>query len=438
MVDEKWKIEENWTDMFDDLLDDSGWVESIKNLKIKKQLLSAQTKILWILDAFLLVILIVVIWIYNFLVFVNKPYDQLTPFQTEYTDNIKLLIKKFKTIFSKSQISNMNDIKWVDFSKKSYTQVENLKKYVNSNDIMFYDKFEFKNKFENSFFDIIPKLNSDLSKYQKLLVKYKFFPNELQAIVKDIKILPILTTLNSIKLYVIDYVYIKWWFFNDKIFNYVYTRNSFLNKYWTIDKKMLFKVIINDLKYFKDQWAYIYLKTIYFNYMYDPSDNLAKSYFVDTFKKVFSDHLKRTFLVFKKYIPNLDDSEFEKDYILFISKIYERTLSLQQQSESDILPVDVQLISYNPNTEQLSFLIKIMIPSDISWKTSPVSLFSDIVTLLRKSRLIIWKTIKYNNIKVKEITKRVWWYKFTFLSANQKFTTSVQPKVEVEVSDDNY
>jgi len=58
--------------------------------------------------------------------------------------------------------------------------------------------------------------------------------------------------------------------------------------------------------------------------------------------------------------------------------------------------------------------------------------------LLRESRLIIWKTISYNNVKIRKITKRIWWYKLTFLSTEQKFSTSVQPQIELEVTDRNY
>jgi len=53
------------------------------------------------------------------------------------------------------------------------------------------------------------------------------------------------------------------------------------------------------------------------------------------------------------------------------------------------MPIDVQLLSYDPVTEQLSFSVRLMLSPDMLSKITPVGLMSDVVTLLRESRLII-------------------------------------------------
>ena len=46
--------------------------------------------------------------------------------------------------------------------------------------------------------------------------------------------------------------------------------------------------------------------------------------------------------------------------------------------------------------------------------------------------------IKYNNVKVKQVAKKIGGYKLTFNTIDQTFTTLVQEKVDVEVTDSKY
>jgi len=415
-------------DLLADLEDDWG-IDPIQKFRKEKQEISLRTKVLGYVSVFLLIIGIFVFGFYYFLSLSLKPKNQFTGFEQQY---VKFVKNSILSIFSTSNSTvNMN------LAQPTITAI-NLHKYFSDPKTVVYDKLRFKEYFSNQHYQKIQKAYSELKKYQDMLVKYRFFPKELQDIIKDIKVLPILTTLNAIKLYVTDYVYIKAWLFKSQIFDFVYTRSKFPGKYWLISFDDLLKYIESDIQYFKDQGAYEYLKNIYFNYMYDSNDTLSNSYFVNKFKNIFFNRLLERYKDFKQKYSNLDKNQFMVDYIELIKNIYSRTLSLQKDSNIWVLPVDVQLLSYNPNSEELAFSIKLMLASEISSKIWPVQLLSDIVTLLRESRLIIGKTISYDNVKVKKITKRIWGYKLNFVSADQKFVTSVQPQVDLEVTDVSY
>ena len=411
-------------------LDDEWGIDSIQFHRIEKKPLSKKTKLFIWLFGFLLVIAILLQAVYLFLSLSLKPSNKLNEYEKMYLNVVKSLMV--------SVLGNTENFE--GFSSKDPLQSAiKLKDYIKNPWVVFYDKLSTKEQIQQTYFNKISKNNQTIKKYQDLLAKYKFFPKELQDIVKDIRLLPILTALNSIKVYVTDYVYIKSWLFSDKIFDYVYQRNNvFVSKY-SISKLQLQKIVENDLQYFKDQGTYLYLQTIYFNYMYFSADKLADSYLVNMFSKVFEKRLEQTYEILSTYYSaNLSKEQFLKDYISLIKAIYQRTLSLEQQSDVEILPVDVQLLSYNPQTKQLSFSIKLMLSPDLSSKVSPVNLLSNIVNLLRESRLIIGKTIKYNNVKVKKVAKKIGGYKLTFNSIDQTFTTLVQQRVDVEVTDSKY
>ena len=416
-------------DLLADLEDDWG-IDSIKNLRKTKQEITFKTKFVGYLNLVLIFLALILFWVYYFINLSIKPKNELGEYEKMYFDTVKNnLINLFVDSSSTVNISSKDS---------TIEQGLKMKKYIQNPWILFYDKLDFKTSIEEKSYKDITSLYNRMEKYKNLLVQYKFFPQQLQDIVKDIKVLPILTTLNAIKLYVIDYVYIKAGLFKEQVFDFVYTRSTFPRTYGLISSDDLLKIIESDIQYFRDQGAYEYLKNIYFNYMYDSTDTLANSYFVTKFEKVFNKRLLIRYNFFKEKYPSLNKQEFMADYIKFIQHIYDRTLSLQKEVDTWILPVDVQLLSYNPKTEELAFSIKLMLAPEISSKIWPVKLLSDIVTLLRESRLIIWKTISYNNVKIRKITKRIWWYKLTFLSTEQKFSTSVQPQIELEVTDRNY
>ncbi len=416
-------------DLLADLEDDWG-IDSIQKITKTKEKISWKTKLVWYLTLLLIFLIIILGGTYYFFLFSVKPQDNLTLYESMYVNTIKSILLK---VFSSSNFSVSVNSKDVPIK-----QDINIKSYLQNPWILFYDKLKFKELLKNQNYSLIKSNYNDLKKYQNLLVQYKFFPKELQSVVKNIRILPILTTLNSIKLYVTDYVYIKSWLFKQQIFDFVYTRSKFPGKYRLISSNELLDYIESDIQYFKDQGTYEYLKNIYFNYMYTSDDTLANSYFVNNFQNIFADRLNDRYNQFKRIYPFLDKNKFITDYVEFIKNVYARTLNLGKNLESEFLPVDVQLLSYDPKSENLSFSIKLMLSPEISSKIWVIQLLSDIVTLLRESRLIIWKNISYNTVKVKKITKRVGGYKLSFITASQKFVTSVQPKVDLEVTDISY
>ena len=171
--------------------------------------------------------------------------------------------------------------------------------------------------------------------------------------------------------------------------------------------------------------------------MYSSDDVFANSYFIKEFRDKFKNILNSDYSWFKNYYPNISKDEFYSRYIMLVKQVYDRTFSLFNQDQTEFMPVDVQLINYDPKTERLTFSIRLMLSPEIVSKVTPVNLMSNIVTLLRESRLIIGKDIKYDWLKVNSMTKMVWGYKIVYQTTEKKFVSSVQSPVNIEVTDHN-
>ena len=414
----------------DDLLNDGVWVESIDNLKKRVQPISVKTKILWYLVLILSIITGFTYAVYYFFYLTLQPQGSLNEYQKLYLSFIKEnIISLISTIGNTQSVDS-----YITFKNPLKKSIE-LKKVFSDKSVQFYTKLTMKGQLNKKIYSKLNNFLSEKKKYQNLLIKYKYYSQDLEWIVKEIKILPILLSLNSIKVYITDYVFIKSWLFDKKIWSFVYPRSSFAWKYTAISSLELEQKVIDTLIKLRDTGVAIYLKNIYFNYMYSSDDILANSYFINEFKIRFEKVFDSDYRWFSIYYPNISKKDFISSYIMLIKSIYDRTLSLYNSADNEFMPVDVQLISYNPNTEQLSFTVKLMLSSEIATKVDPVNLMSNIVTLLRESRLIIWKDIKYDGMKVNQVTKMVWWYKIVYKTTEKKFISSVQSPVNVEVTD---
>ncbi len=415
-------------DLLEDLMDEWDGIWSIQS-SFKKEEITKKTKLLWYLNLFLFILFILILGVYYFIVLTLKPIDSLNDYERYYVNFSKSLLKLVWNT-SEFDISLSPSVASIALSSKINT-------FIKSPSVIFYDKLNFKDAFEKDSYSKISSSFNTYKRYTSLLAKYKFFPQELQNIVQDIRVLPILTTLNSIKLYVTDYVLIKSDLFSDKIFNFVYPRNIFSTRYSSIPQDILLSTLKEDIQYFQDKWAYIYLTTVYFNYMYN-DDDLSKLFFNKRFIDTFKTRLNYTYKILHSFLPNVDKNQFIGDYVNLIKDVYQRTITLNKEFKTEQLPVDVKLLSYNPKTQKLTFSIKVMLSPEMVSKIDIVQLFSDVVTLLRESRLIIGKDIAYNNLRIKKLIKRVAGYKVTYFTAEQRFQTSVQPKIDIEVTDTKY
>jgi len=81
--------------------------------------------------------------------------------------------------------------------------------FIDDSSILFYQKQFSKKQFITKQFASYNSILKNVKDNQELLVKYKFLPKDLSILIKDIRMMPILLTLNSIKIYMIDYVYIE-------------------------------------------------------------------------------------------------------------------------------------------------------------------------------------------------------------------------------------
>jgi len=414
----------------DDLLNDGVWVESIDNLRKHKQPVTLRTKVLWYLVLILAIISGLIYAVYYFFYLTLQPQASLNEYQKRYLSFVKQHIISLVTAVD----STRSIESYISFKKPLKKEID-LKQVFSDKSVLFYTKLAMKEQLNKQIYSKLNKFLSEKKKYQNLLIKYKYYSQELEWIVKEIKILPILLSLNSIKVYITDYVFIKSWLFDKKIWSFVYPRSSFAWNYTAISSLELEQKVIDTLIKLRDTGVAIYLKNIYFNYMYSSDDILANSYFINEFKIRFEKVFDSDYRWFSTYYPHVSKEDFITSYVMLIKSIYDRTLSLYNSADNEFMPVDVQLISYNPNTEQLSFTVKLMLSSEIATKVDPVNLMSNIVTLLRESRLIIWKDIKYDGMKVNQVTKMVWWYKIVYKTTEKKFISSVQSPVNVEVTD---
>jgi len=425
---------ESFDNLFDnELLTEWDWVVTLEKLRKRKRVkLTWKNKFLVFFSVLLSVLLLITYGIYYFFVITLKKNP--TDFDKQYLS----LVKEYVLPYVIWTIKTNKNAFIINENDTIINSCLEIKKYLNNPWIIYYEKTDNKSEFLTEYKNKLEKKYSEINKYKDLLIKYKFLPKELSDLIKDIKIMPILITLNSIKIYITDYVFIKSGLFKEKIFDYVVDRSSFLWKYSFISKEQLYDIIVEDIQKFREIWVNIYLKDVLFNYMYDWSDKLIDKYFLNDFYYKFNNLIdnRYEFIKQKDYSNQLDNkTDFISNYVYLLQLIYDRTNNLFNMKELLFMPVDIQLISYDPTTESLTFNVKIILSDDILEKISVVDLASNVVTLLRESRLIMWKDIKFSKIKVNKTTKKVWGYKLTYKTTNLTFTTLVQSNVNVEVTD---
>ena len=414
----------------DDLLEEGDWITSIQQLKKKDNRLSKQNKLLiW----FLSILVIISFLLFNVKYFFNLTlrWNKLTTFEQTYLDVVKNYVLKYVTNTSSSE---------KQFYKKNWSpsdMASSMNNFIDDPSILFYQKQFAKEQFMNKQLNLYNTTLADIKNNQELLVKYKFSPKDLSVLIKNIRMMPILLTLNSIKIYMIDYVYIKTWRFENEILSSILSKTLILNKF-TINKKELEISLIEDIQKIRESWVNLYLENIKFNYMYS---TLADKYFIYKFykdyKNIINSRAERLWLKIKDSSGNLTQKwkEFVSSYIFLIKDVYDKTNKLFENQDINQLPVNVNLLSYDPLTQTLSFNIEIMLKDKYNAKTSVIQIATNLVSLLRESRLIIGSNIKMDKIKIQKVSKNIWGSKITFDKTSLLFKTFVQSKVNVEVSD---
>jgi len=424
--------QQNWNNdlLDDDLLNEWDWVKSLKELRKKE---NDKNKLNNILKGIFILVFLLFIWVYWMYKFfeITSSEKEIWEYEKQYVDFI------WKNFFSSVDAESFDNN-----STDPFSRAKNMKSYIENKWILFYDKIE---SLKNFYSQIDSSYKTNMNSINNLhtsLVKYKFLPKELKWVLKDIKLTPILLTLESIKLYIIDYVYLKTWEFDYKILDNVKDKNA---NYAYLNSKSNWRLasyIKKDIQSLRELWVKVYLQDIVFNYMYRDldSDKFSKEYFITSFYNENKSLLdKRCWIKNDKWNKkcsnfwNISLNEFVSKYISIIWDIYKQTLALFNSSDKKTLPVDISLLNYDPKTQMLSFRIKIMLKE---WLTdiSVVNLATKIITLLRESRLIIWKDISINKIRVNNIIIRNNWRK-VYKATNLTFRTSVQSEVNVEVTD---
>jgi len=405
-----------------DLLNEGEWVTSIQQLKKKDNKLSKQNKLLiWILV--MLVIISFLLFNVKYFFDLTLKWNQLTSFEQTYLNAVKNYVLKYITNTSSSE---------KQFYKKNWSpsvMASSMNNFIDDSSILFYQKQFSKKQFITKQFASYNSILKNVKDNQELLVKYKFLPKDLSILIKDIRMMPILLTLNSIKIYMIDYVYIETWRFTNEILSPILLKSPILHN-TNINKKELEISLIEDIQNIRESWINLYLKNIKFNYMDSSLSDKYFSYkFYEQFKNIIDNRVKKLWLDAKSR------KQFIWNYIFLIKDVYDKTNKLFENKDINQLPVNVKLISYDPSTQTLSFNVKIMLEDKYNTKTSVIKIATNLVSLLRESRLIIGSDIKINNIKVQKVSKNIWGSKITFDETSLLFKTSVQSDTNVEVSD---
>ena len=405
-----------------DLLNEGEWVTSIQQLKKKDNKLSKQNKLLiWILV--MLVIISFLLFNVKYFFDLTLKWNQLTSFEQTYLNAVKNYVLKYITNTSSSE---------KQFYKKNWSpsvMASSMNDFIDDSSILFYQKQFSKKQFITKQFASYNSILKNVKDNQELLVKYKFLPKDLSILIKDIRMMPILLTLNSIKIYMIDYVYIETWRFTNEILSPILLKSPILHN-TNINKKELEISLIEDIQNIRESWINLYLKNIKFNYMDSSLSDKYFSYkFYEQFKNIIDNRVKKLWLDAKSR------KQFIWNYIFLIKDVYDKTNKLFENKDINQLPVNVKLISYDPSTQTLSFNVKIMLEDKYNTKTSVIKIATNLVSLLRESRLIIGSDIKINNIKVQKVSKNIWGSKITFDETSLLFKTSVQSDTNVEVSD---
>lgn len=418
----------------DDLLEDWEWVVSINKLKKKKVWLSNQNKFLIWVIVFLIIIFWLLYWVKYFFT-ISLKWDHLTQAEQTYINIVKNYILKYVTSIS------ANEKTFYEQNKTPSYNVALMDKFIKDPWIIFYNKQFEKNKFVNNEIENYKNILWNIKATQDLLIKYKFLPKQLNNLIKDIRIMPILLTLNAIKIYMIDYVYIQIWKFDKEILDPILIKSSILSKF-NINKSILQDAIKEDIQKIRELWVYFYLKNIKFNYMYNDDSlmsNYYTFYFYKNFQNIFDERAKKFNIKLKDKYGRLTKEgwNFVNEYAFLLKNIYDKTTNLLDNEDVNYLPVNVNLLSYDPKTQKLAFNVDIILQDIYSAKISVIKIATKIVTLLRESRLIIGSDIKMNNIKVQKVSKLIGWTKVTFDKTSLLFNTSVQSKVNVEVTDMN-
>ena len=426
--------------LLDDDLEEWDGITTIKELKKRRVKLTKLNKILiWLLIFWIIIFWIVYSVFYYFKMTLSNSRSEFWDMYLKYAN--KYVLSRFISlkIWENKVFDNNN--------KNIFKRAENMNNYVIDPWIIFYKKKDEKNKFLTKSLNNLTKKISDIDNLKQDIVKYKYINKDLTKIVKDIKIMPILITLNAIKLYFTDYVFIKIKTFdsnilNDTIQSKIWSDSSlkdFISLYGNIFKSY----VKEDIKKFWEEWVKIYLTNITFNYMYNDDENwwinIWSSVFINKFKNRFQKELKYRYRKIIAYEPNIDEVEFERDYINLIAWIYWKTKTFLDNTDINLLPINIQLLSYDAKNETLSFSIKLLLWTDVikntNWKVTVISLATDVISLLRESRLIIWKKISADKMKVSKKTIRIWWKKIFQNTITLNFNTSVQSEVNVEVTD---
>jgi len=426
--------------LLDDDLEEWEGITGLGNLKKKKIKLNKLNKFfIW-----LIIFLIIIFWLiysvfYYFQMTLSNSRNSFWDMYLKYVNQYVLSNFISLNIWDNKTFDNNN--------KDTFKRAQDMNNYIIDPWVIFYKKKDEKNKFlSKSLVDITKKLK-DIDTLKQNIVKYKYINEWLTNIIQNNRIMPILITLNAIKIYFTDYVFIKINDFDDKILNTAIQSksdsNSKLTNFISLYRSVFNSYVKEDIKKFWEEWVKIYLTNITFNYMYNNNDNwwinIWSSVFITQFKNKFEKELNYRYNQIVNKWFDIDKDKFKKEYINLFAWIYWETKDFLDNSEINLLPINIRLLSYDAKDEKLSFTIKLLIWTDnirkTNWKVTTIWLATDMISLLRQSRLIIWKNIKADKMKVSKKTMKIWWKQIFKEMITLNFSTSVQSKVNVEITD---
>ncbi len=379
----------------------SGGLRQFKDRR-KKTTVSSSSVFMVVLAVFLFLAAVIVWFIDIFLNASIKDEWKYTSIEKFIMDKWVMILEKYRTQFKKypkndidSKLSNIEDRKLA------------IKKYINDNSILFYDRKKIMNTRTEKEISKISSIDRELKNNQELISKYKYIPKDIEDFIESNKMLEILKVVESIRIYVLGKVYntIK---FNDS----------------TVDESAWKYLVL-----YGEKWVEDYVQNCILNYMTENCEIWASD-------NDFGIKLEE---LIKKKTPNLNGDISDtviKRKIKLLQNAYRKAYKDSNDTEDKLKPIQMLFNNFDPIEWTLSFTLQIrLLDNYLSDKVNHTVIVTDIINLLRESHLILGKNIKVNEITTEKRKLKIQAVTNIVYETNFNFVIDLQEDVQKEIYD---
>lgn len=422
-------------------LSETKWMKEIQDEKRLERIKEKKLENMIKYSLFFGIILLAISW---FLFFYYLKYLNLNLKETELTYEEKEFVVKFKE--NKMKVAE----NFWEFAP--YIWLPNVKE-IQENNLSFGTIVASNNNSnENLFKELKSKVDNLIMNDQ---IDYIDKSDQLKQFIIDISIN---TLANSPKIKEIEWNIWKYWFLPEEVHETIEDN--------TIQRSFLW---IETIKYYTALKTFSYLdsfKNWLWEFIWMNKEDVEK--FLDLYIKSWERDIEKylsdcilnpleittesesciNFMDFEKYVTlNYTCKAWDKNCtnVNFQPKIFKKVIQyIKYMLESESLPIlSILLNSLDPNNNTISFTIDINTYSDdeksllSEWILNPnVFISTSLINSLRKSHMILWSSIKIDNLKVnKKDVKNSDWTSSKANNSSFVFTIPIQKSVEKEIYD---